>query len=231
MKRTVLDRRRRSSSCWSRSSVAQRAVAAGGQRAGAERGAGAALRGRPVLAQAAAEPLAARQRHRRLGRRAGSGVDRPPRLGTRSSNNEKALELKAGDCCAGAPGGARLRPPGQSGQALGRAGTGLRLAGVEPRHLRRSHRHGVDRRQRPGRLAHHEVHAGRQVRRAVRQAERAADRQEREGTADRSRRTAATRTTSAASRRSSSIPRPTKPTSPTATSTGASPCSMPRPAR
>ena len=70
---------------------------------------------------------------------------------------------------------ARVRSAGQLDQTLGWPRSGLRLAVVEPRHLRRPHRHGVDRRQRTRRLAHHEVHAGRQVRRAVRQAEREAD--------------------------------------------------------
>ncbi len=145
--------------------------------------------------------------------------------------NEKALELKAGDCCAGAPGVLAFDKARQPGPALGRSRAGLRLARLEPRHLRRPHRHGVDWRQRPGRLAHHEVHPGRQVRGAVRQAQRAGDRQEREGAANLHARQQRSRRTSAGSPRSSSSRRPTRPTSPTATSTGASPCSMPRPAR
>ena len=107
------------------------------------------------------------------------------------ANNEKALELKAGDCCAGAPPVLAFDRQGNLVQQLGRTGPGLRLAGVEPRHLHRSHRQRLDRRQRPGRLAHPEVHAGRQVRGAVRQAERAPDRQERARADPRSRRAAA----------------------------------------
>ena len=145
--------------------------------------AGAALRGRSVLAQADAEPLGARQRHRRLGRRAGQRLDRAPQLGDARRDREGARAEGRRMLCGRAadPG---VRQAGQSRPALGRPGSGLRLAGVEPRHLRRSHRHGVDRRQRPRRLAHHEVHQGREVRGAVRQAERARDRQERAGAAD-----------------------------------------------
>ena len=79
------------------------------------------------------------------------------------ANNEKALELKEGDCCAGAPPILAYRPPGQSGQELGRGRAGLRLADLQSRDLHRSHRQRVDQRQRARRLAHHEVHAGRQA--------------------------------------------------------------------
>ena len=69
---------------------------------------------------------------------------------------------------------------------------GYRLAGVESRPLRRSQGHRLDGRQRRHRLAGAEVHAGRQVRRAVRQARART-------------RAATTRRTSAGRRRSSSI--------------------------
>ena len=85
-------------------------------------------------------------------------------------NNEKALELKKADCCAGAP-PVLATTAGNLVKSWGGPGQGYRLAGVESRHLHRSHRQRVDRRQRSGRLPHHEVHAGRQVRGAVRQAE------------------------------------------------------------
>ena len=141
----------------------------GGRGPRPRRRAGAALRGRSVLAQAAAQPLGARQRHRRLGGRPRQRLDRPPRLRHPGRQREGAraegrrlLRRRARR--------ARLRQGRQSDPALGWPRAGLRLARLEPRHLRRSHRHRVDRRQRPGRLAHHEVHPGRQVRRPVRQA-------------------------------------------------------------
>ena len=74
----------------------------------------------------------------------------------------------------------RLRQGGQPGPPLGRSRRRATTGPLEPRHLHRSHRHGLDRRQRPRRLADHEIHQGRQVRRAVRQAERARVRQERQ---------------------------------------------------
>ena len=99
-------------------------------------------------------------------------------------DNEKGLELKIAECCAGAPPVLVFDRRGNLVRQLGRPGTGLRLAVVEPRHLRRSRRQRVDRRQRPGRLAHREVHQGRQVPGAVRQARRARERQGRAGQAD-----------------------------------------------
>ena len=71
----------------------------------------------------------------------------------------------------------------------------------------------------------------RQVRRAVRQAERARERARTSRASRRSRAAAPTRRASAGSRRSSSSRRRMKRTSPTATSTAASPCSTPRRAR
>ena len=114
-----------------------------------------------------------------------------------------------------------LLPPGAAGPRVrpgrqlccgrwGGPGDGLRLAGVESRPLDRSQGQRLDRRQRRHRRAHPEVHAGRQVHRAVRQA------------AARTR-AATTPRTSAASRRSSSIRKRTRPTSPMATATSASP--------
>ena len=131
---------------------------------------------------------------RRARRRAGQRLARPPRRG---QPQQRRTRPRAQDL----PSAARRRrrcssstSPGNLVTVLGRAGPGLRLAGVEPRHLRRSHRQRLDRRQRPGRLAHREVHAGRQVRGAVRQAERAGERQERAGQPDVHRRAATIRT-------------------------------------
>ena len=68
---------------------------------------------------------------------------------------------------AGAAGG-RVRRRRQLRARVGRSGPGLRVARVEPRHHARHQGQRVHRRQRrPGR-PHPEVHAGRQVRQAVR---------------------------------------------------------------
>ena len=56
------------------------------------------------------------------------------------ADNEKALELKAGDCCAGAPPVLAFDQAGNARAPLGRAWHRLRMAGVESRHLRRSPR-------------------------------------------------------------------------------------------
>ena len=150
--------------------VAQGVLGRGGDRPGAGQAAGAAVRGRSVLAEAAAESLAARQRRSASAstRRTTSGSSTAARP---TLNNENAASSsRSAECCQAAPPVLVFDKSGQRRPQLGRAGPGLRLAGVEPRHLRRSHRQRLDRRQRPGRLAHREVHAGRQVRRAVRQA-------------------------------------------------------------
>ena len=100
------------------------------------------------------------------------------------NNNERGLELKSGDCCAGAPPVLVFDKAGNPDSQLGRSRAGLRLARQQPRHLRRSHRQRVDWRKRPGRLAHREVHPGREVPGAVRQAERAPEREGRAGQSD-----------------------------------------------
>ena len=79
------------------------------------------------------------------------------------ADNEKALELKNGECCAAAPPVLAFDAERQPGALVGRARAGLRLAHCQPRHLRRSPGQRLDRRQRPRRLAPGEVHQGRQV--------------------------------------------------------------------
>src|SRR5437879_5336903 len=59
--------------------------------------------------------------------------------------------------------GAGVRPGRQPGAALGRPGSGLRVARVEPWHLRRPQGQCLDRRQRREGRAGAEVHQGRQV--------------------------------------------------------------------
>ena len=131
-----------------------------GGRAGPRR-AGAEVRGRSALAEAAAEPLAARLDDRRLGRRARPRLDHPPQLGDAATTNERGAELSppTGECCAGAPPVLEFDPAGNLVQLLGRPGRGLRVAGVEPRHHRRPQGQRLDRRQRRERRAHPEVHA------------------------------------------------------------------------
>ena len=78
----------------------------------------AALRGRSVLAEAAAEPLGARQRHRRLGRLHRHRLDRPPRLGDARRQREGA-GAEAGRLLRRRAADARLRQAGQPGPATG----------------------------------------------------------------------------------------------------------------
>ena len=89
------------------------------------------------------------------------------------ANNEKPLENKAGRMLRRRAAGSRVRPGGQPAAPLGRTGPGLRVARLEPRHLHRLQRQRLDRRQRRPRLAHPEVHQGRQVPAADRQEGRA----------------------------------------------------------
>ena len=119
------------------------------------------LRGRPVLAAAAAEQLAARLDHRGLGRRTGPRLDRAPRQPRAERDPRRARPaVRRGVLPSGAP-GPGVRPGGQPHPALGRTRRGLRLARVEPRHLGRSHGQRLDRRQRRRRFARPEVHARR----------------------------------------------------------------------
>ena len=96
---------------------------------------------------------------------------------------EKALELKAGECCAGAPPVLVFDKQGNLVRhwgGPGRATTGRRRTTASSSTTPEC----LDRRQRRRRLPDHEVHQGRQVRGAVRQAERARERQERARAAD-----------------------------------------------
>src|SRR5688500_5956468 len=151
-------------------SVVDRAYA---RRAGSGRRAGAALRGRSDVAPADAKPLAAGQRHWRLGRRPGSRVDRAPRVRHAGQQREGPRVEVGRVLLRGRATRARVRRAGQSGAALGWARSGIRLARVESWHLRRPHRQRLDWRQRPRRFACRQVHQGRQIPGAIRQAQRA----------------------------------------------------------
>ena len=134
--------------------------------------------------------------------------------------NERGAELKPPtyECCVGAPPVLEFDQEGNLVRQLGRSRTRLRVAGLEPRHLRRSRWERVDCREWRTRRPHPEIHQGRQVPRPVRQEgrpPRAAGQppgaEERPGAP-----TATIPPTSAGPPRSSSTPRPTRPTLPTA---------------
>ena len=112
---------------------------------------------------------------------------------------------------------ARVRPGRHPRQLLGRPRRRLRVAGLEPRHLRRPHGQRVDRRQRRPRLASPEVHPPRQLPDAGRPL-------------GRQRRQQRHRELRPAWPRYSWTRRTTRRTSPTAISTSGSSCSTPRPA-
>ena len=80
-------------------------------------------------------------------------------------NNERGLELDPpiSECCRTAPPILEFDQAGNLLQALGRTGTGLRVAAIESRHPHRLQRQRVDRRQRPEGRPGPEVHQGRQV--------------------------------------------------------------------
>ena len=127
-------------------------------------------------------------------------LDHPPQLGDAEqqrarrraqSADRRVLPRRAA--------GAGVRPGRQPRAALGRPGPGLRVARVEPRHLRRPQGQRLDRRQRRQGRAHPEVHQGRQVPAAGRRA------------LGEQRQAATTSRTSGASPRSSSTRRPTRP--------------------
>ena len=145
--------------------------------------------------------------------------------------NEKALELKAGDCCAGAPGVLAFDKAGNLIQRWGGPGQGYDWPdsnhGIFVDHTGMVWIGGNG----PG--DSHIMKFTQDGKFVAQYGKPNApdDRQEREGPADLHARAAAIRRASAGSPRSSSSPRPTRPTSPTATSTAASPCSMPPPAR
>ena len=109
---------------------------------------GPPLRGRSLLAQAPAQQLALRPG----GGRGDDGhdhvwiVQRPRQL----TDDEKGATLNPprDACCVPAPAVMRVRQRGQPAAGLGRAGHRLRLAGERARHLRRSGRQRLARRQR-----------------------------------------------------------------------------------
>ena len=130
------------------------------------------LRGRSALAQAAAEPLGARHDDRRLGRRPGQRLDHPPRRRPRSNANERALELKVGECCTAAPPVLVFDQAGNLVRSWGGPGQGYEWPESQPRHPRRLQGQRLDRRQRREGRAPAQVHQGRQVPDAGRQARR-----------------------------------------------------------
>ena len=90
--------------------VAQGFLGRAAMAAGARQAAGAALRSRSVLAEAAAEPLAARQHHRRRRRHArttsGSSIAAP----RRSTTTKRGSRPKHRRVLPGRAAGARVRP-------------------------------------------------------------------------------------------------------------------------
>ena len=126
--------------------------------------AGADLRGRSVLAEAAAQSLGDRLHDRPLGGRAGQRLDDPsteygrrqfqgrrhhgrrrerPRRRSAAGRRAERADIRADadrQVLQGGAAGACLRSGRQSGEVVGRAGPGLRLAGQQPRHHRRSSR-------------------------------------------------------------------------------------------
>ena len=138
-----------------------------------QHGAGAVLRGRSALAEAAAEPLGARLVDRRLGGRARSRLDDPSRLGDAGREGEGArdeavrrvLRARRRRCSSSMPTGTLVGHWGGPGRRL-------RVADVQSRHHRRPQGQRVDRRQRARRLAGPQVQPRRQVPAAGRQGRR-----------------------------------------------------------
>ena len=90
-------------------------------RRGGCRRAGAALRGRSALAEAAAEQVDPRPDDRRLGRRAGSRLDHPSRRLARARRGARDDEPADRAVLRARAADARVRCRGQSDRALGRA--------------------------------------------------------------------------------------------------------------
>ena len=114
------------------------------------------------MAEAAAESLAARIDHRRMGRRPGQRLDHPSRLRDAERQREGA-GAQSRRVLPRRAAGARVRPGRQPGPGLGRPGRRLRVAGIQSRHPRRLQGQRLDRRQRRQGRAGPEVHQGRQV--------------------------------------------------------------------
>ena len=151
----------------------------------------------PFWPQAAAESLGDRLDDRRVGRCAGQRLDDPPartRSKTTSRRPTSWSATPAGETTRrsrgagraagrradadrqvlqGGAAGARLRPGGQPGEVVGRARAGLRLAGQQSRHHRRSQGQRLAGRQRRQGHADPEVRRRRQVPASDRQARRA----------------------------------------------------------
>ena len=111
-----------------------------------------------------------------------------PRITSGSSIGPQTVEdnFKAADseppigvCCKVAPPVLEFDQAGNLVGSWGGPGAGLRVAGQQPRHHRRSQGQRLDRRQRQHRHADPEVHEGRQVPAADRQAGRAQRQQRR----------------------------------------------------
>ena len=105
-------------------------------------GSGAALRSRSAVAQAAAQPLGARQPRRHQRRRSGSHLDSAARLANAGRQLQAARDESAvGDVLRVAASGARVRSGRQPAPALGRAerrrGRWLRMVRSGARHHRR----------------------------------------------------------------------------------------------
>ena len=136
----------------------------------------------------------------------GSCIAATPSAPTKAQPSENP---PTAECCSPRAAGSQIQPGRRRRRLLGRPGDGYDWPDVESRHLRRSQRLRVDRRQRRHRRPRPEVHAGRQVHRPVRQAGAKQGQQRHRELQPRR-------------RRSSSIRRRTRPTSPMATATAAS---------
>ena len=114
---------------------------------------GAALRSRSDVAEAAAEPLGARQRRSacRSMRRITSGSFIAPARSKPKETYADARTRRRRECCAPAPPVLEFDEAGNLVGHWGGPGAGLRLAGFEPRHHGRLQRQRLDRRQRPRR--------------------------------------------------------------------------------
>ena len=209
-------------SCWGRACCARCCRSSTRGRAGPD------VRGRPLLAEAAAEPLGPRRRRRRVGRRAGphlDGASREQRGHPQGPGDEAALQRDVLRDRAARPG---VRSGGQPAAALGTR-TERSVDGRRARHPHRPQEQRVAGRRRRRRCPDPEVHDRRQVRAADREEGRTAVR----AGAARRRSTIPTAWTWKASgsrRRSSSIRGPTRPMCPTATSIIAWSCWTPTPA-
>ena len=200
------------------------ALLRGRGRSNSRRRAGADVRGRSLLAEAATESLGARRRGGRLGRRAGPRLDGSSRRQPehpQGAGNETALQR---DVLRDRAARAGVRPEGHAAAALGTR-TERSVDGPGARHPHRPQEQRVAGRRRRRRFPDPEVHDGRQVRDAGRQERRAPPRRRRPpDQRSQQPRHGELRPADEDRRRSR---RPTRPTCPTATSITASSCWMP----